>query len=126
MEQTNLGEWCLRSKQTEILLNVWGRKDVNWSLNLAYCQILEIVSHSGSSFNKVKDNNRERARDTATYMNMTVDLDTDSTYKGTTEKAAVVVSPLNALILDQMERCNSLKAAKRKCTPEQCFVTIIH
>ena len=28
MEQTNLGESCLRLKQTEILLNVWSGKDV--------------------------------------------------------------------------------------------------
>ena len=39
MERTNLGDLCLRPKQTEILLNVW----------------LEIGSHSGSYFNKVKD-----------------------------------------------------------------------
>ena len=37
---------------------------------------------------------RTRARDTATSMNMTVDLDTDPTYEDTTEQAVVVVLPL--------------------------------
>ena len=34
---------------------------------------------------------------------LTVDLDTDPTYEHTTEKAVVGVSPLSALISDQME-----------------------
>ena len=46
-------------------------------------------------------------------MNMTVDLDTDPTYEDTAEKAVVVVSPLSALISDQMERQESLKSAKK-------------
>ena len=45
-----------------------------------------------------------------TSMNMTVYLDTDPTYEDTTEKAVVVVLPLNALISDQMERRKSLKS----------------
>ena len=67
---------------------------------------------------------------TTTSMNMTVDLDTDPIYEDTTEKAVEVVSPLNALISDQMERRKSLKSAKKYCTHKQCFVnnilTIIH
>ena len=47
-------------------------------------------------------------------MNMAVDLDTDPIY--TAEKAAVVVSPLNTLISDQMERWKSLKSAKKVYT----------
>ena len=53
---------------------------------------------------KDTDKGRTRARDTATSMNMTVDLDTDPTYEDTTEQAVVVVLPFNALIPDQMER----------------------
>ena len=60
-----------------------------------------------------KDKGRTRARDTATSMNMTVDLDTDPTYEDTTEQAVVVVLPLNALIPDQMERRKSLKSGKK-------------
>ena len=60
--------------------------------------------------------NRKKARDTATSMNMGVDLDTDPTYEDTTEKAVVVVSPLNTLISDQMERWKSLKSAKKVST----------
>ena len=63
-------------------------------------------------------------------MTMTVDLDTDPTYEDTTKQAVVVVSPLDALISDQMERRKSLKFAKKYCKHEQCFVnnilTIIH
>ena len=70
---------------------------------LVYRRILEIGSHSGSSFNKVTDMDWARARYTATSMNMTVDLDTGHTYNDTTEKAVVVVSPLSALISDQIE-----------------------
>ena len=68
--------------------------------------------------NKVKDKGRARARDTATSMNMTVDLDTDRqtdpTYEDTTEKAVLVISPLNALMSDQMERLKSLKFGKKR------------
>ena len=60
-----------------------------------------------------KDKGRTRARDTATSMNMTVDLDTDPTYEDTTEQAVLVVLPLNALIPDQMERRKSLKSGKK-------------
>ena len=60
-----------------------------------------------------KDKGRTRARGTATSMNMTVDLDTDPTYEDTTEKAVVVVLPLNALISDQMERRKSLMSGKK-------------
>ena len=76
-----------------------------WSLNLAYwilekCGVLDFL-------NKVKDNGRARARDTATYMNMTFDLDTDphtnTTYEDTTEEAFVVVSQVTALISYQIE-----------------------
>ena len=56
-----------------------------------------------------------KARDTATSINMAVDLDTYTTYEDTTEKAVVVVSPLNTLVSDQIERCKSLKSAQ-KCT----------
>ena len=38
--------------------------------------------------------------------------DTDPTCEDTTEKAVVVVSPLNALISDQMERRKSLMSGK--------------
>ena len=48
---------------------------------------------------------------------MAVDLDkdpqTDPTYEDTTEKAVVVVSPLNALISDQIELLKSLKSGKK-------------
>ena len=73
---------------------------------------IEIGSHSESSFNNVKDKDRAKARDTAASMNMAVDLDTDPTYEDTTEKAVVVVSPLNTLVSDQMESWKSLKSAK--------------
>ena len=63
-----------------------------------------------------KDKGRARARDAATSMNMTVDLDTDPTYEDTTEQAVVVVLPLNALIPDQMERRKSLKSGKKYST----------
>ena len=56
---------------------------------------------------------------------MTVDLDTDPTYEDTTEKAVVVVSPLNGLISDQMEYRKSLKSAKKYFTHEHCFVNNI-
>ena len=65
---------------------------------------IETGSDSGSYFNNVKDKDRAKARDTATSINMAVDLDTDPTYEDTTEKAFVVVSPLNTLVSDQMER----------------------
>ena len=70
---------------------------VDWSLTLAYCRILEIGSHSGSSSEKVKvkDKGRARARDTATSMNMTVDLGTGH------------------LRGHKMERRKSLKSAKK-------------
>ena len=89
----------------------WKRR--YWSLNLAFCRILEIESHSGSSLNNYKDKGTTRARDTATSTNMKVDLDTDPIYEDTTEKAVVVVLPLNALISDQMERRKSLKSGKK-------------
>ena len=73
-------------------------------------------SHSGSSLNNVKDKDRAKARNTATSVNMAVDLDTDPTYEDKTEKAVVVVSPLNTLISDQMERWKSLKSAKKVYT----------
>ena len=77
-----------------------------WSLNLTHCRLLEIGSHSGSSFNKVKDKGRAS-------MNIVFDLDTDPTYKDTAEKAVVVVSPLNSFISDQMDHRKSLKSAKK-------------
>ena len=44
----------------------------------------------------------------STSMNMTVDLDTDPqtdpTYEDTTDKAFVVVSPLNVLVSDPIEQ----------------------
>ena len=53
MEQTNLVDLRSRPKQTEIWLKVWHGKDVTGLyINLAYYRILEIGSHSGSSFNK--------------------------------------------------------------------------
>ena len=58
-------------------------------------------------------------------MNMTVDLDTDPIYEdSTTEKAVVVVLPLNALISDQMEHWKSLKSGNSAVytSHEQCFV----
>ena len=66
-----------------------------------------------SSFNN--DKGRAKARDTATSMNMAVDLDTDLTYEDTTEEAVVVVSPLSALISDQMERWKSLESRPKVC-----------
>ena len=120
MKQTNLGDLCLRPKQTEILLNVWRGKDRYWSLNLAYW-ILEVWRFTSFwiIFYKIRPRTRAhkaRARDTATTMNMTVDLDTDlqtnPTNEDTTGKGVVVVSPLNALIWDQMERLKSLKSLK--------------
>ena len=77
---------------------------------------IETGSHSESSFNNVKDIDRAKARDTATSMNMAVDLDTDLTYENTTEKVVVVVSPLSTLVSDQMERWKSLKSAKKVYT----------
>ena len=63
--------------------------------------------------NKVKDKGWARPRDTTTSNEHdTVYLDTDPTYEDTTEKAVVVVSPLSALISDQMERRKSLKSAR--------------
>ena len=49
-------------------------------------------------------------------MNMIVDFDTDPTYEDPTEKAVVVVSPLNTLISDQMESRKLLKSAKKVYT----------
>ena len=53
--------------------------------------------HSGSSFNN--DKGRAKARDTATSMNMVVDMDTDPTYEDTTGKA-VVASGFTTQYLD--------------------------
>ena len=66
-----------------------------------------------TTIHNYKDKVRTRARDTATSMNMTVDLDTDPTYEDTTEQAVVVVLPLNALIPDKMDRQKSLKSGKK-------------
>ena len=66
-----------------------------------------------TTIHNYKDKGRTRAQDTATSVNMTVDLDTDPTYEDTTEQAVVVVLPLNALIPDQMERRKSLNSGKK-------------
>ena len=96
-----------------------------WSLNLAHCQILEIGSHS--SFNNYTTRPiRTRARDTATSMNMTVYLDTDPTYEDTTEKAVVVVLPLNALISDQMECRKSPKSGNSVHMSSVLWATFDH
>ena len=77
--------------------------------------VLDLILDPLTSF--YKDKGRARARDIATSKNMTVDLDTDPqtdhTYEDTTEKAVVVVSLLNTLISDQMERLKSLKSGKK-------------
>ena len=77
--------------------------------SLVFNLILDLLS----TMHNYKDKGRTRARDTATSMNMTVDLDKDPTYDDTTEQAVVVVLPLNALIPDQMERRKSLKSGKK-------------
>ena len=66
--------------------------------------------------NNFKDKGRARARETATSMNMKVNLDTypqaDPTCEDTTEKAVMVVSPLSAFS-DQMKQLKSLKSGKK-------------
>ena len=61
------------------------------------------------------------ARDTATANiderdSSSVDFDTYPTYEYTTEKAVIVVSPLNTLISDQMEHRKSLKVCPKVYT----------
>ena len=110
LEQTNVGDFCFRPKQIEILLNVWRGNNVVGLLPTGYGKSLVFYLIPDLMFYKSRA--RDTARSRSGSMNMTVDFDrdalTDPTLEDTTAKAVLVVSPLNALISDQMERLKSL------------------
>ena len=70
----------------------------------------------GSSFNKSKTRAGSRYSNINERDSSSVDFDTYPTYEYTTEKAVIVVSPLNTLISDQMEHRKSLKSAQKVYT----------
>ena len=81
-----------------------------WQIN-TYLLIYFLGSHSGSSLNKVKDQDRAKARDTATSMNMTVE-----TWIQIPRTRRQQRKLFHNLISDQMERQKLLRPAKKVYT----------